>query len=264
MILLAANLSTLFTELPFIDRIEAAAQAGFRAIECQFPYVVEPHAMAQALSRAGVQCVLFNAPPGRTEAGERGTASLPGREADFEAGIQQALDYVSATGCRRVHVMAGLLPEGADRATHLHQYIASIGRAADMLATVGAIVMIEPINTRVDVPRYLLDGTSLALECIRAANRPNIQLQYDVYHMQIMEGDLMRSVERLLPYIGHIQIADNPGRHEPGTGEIAFDRLLRHIDAVGYKGFVGCEYLPAAGTLEGLGWAQRYLKGEIR
>jgi hydroxypyruvate isomerase len=122
--------------------------------------------------------------------------------------------------------------------------------------------MIEPINTRVDVPGYFLDSTQLAVECIRAANRPNIKLQYDVYHMQIMEGDLMRSIERLLPWIGHIQIADNPGRHEPGTGEIAFERLLRHIDAVGYEGYIGCEYLPAKGTVEGLEWARPWLQGE--
>ena len=205
--------------------------------------------------------MLFNAPPGKAEAGERGIASLPGREADFDASITRALEYVVAGGCKRVHVMAGLLPESASREKHLQVYVHSIARPADRLAAVGATVMIEPINTRVDVPGYLLDGTNMALECIRAANRPNIQLQYDVYHMQIMEGDLMRAVERLLPWIGHIQIADNPGRHEPGSGEIAFERLLQRIDAVGYQGYIGCEYLPAAKTVEGLGWARQYLKG---
>ncbi len=262
MIRLAANISTLFTELPFIERIGAAAQAGFGAIECQFPYVVEPADIAQQLARHSMQWVLFNAPPGRAEAGERGIASLPGREQEFDASIERALEYIAAGGCRRVHVMAGLLPDGADRVRHIDQYIGSIIRAADCLADVDGTVMIEPINTRVDVPGYLLDSTRLALECISSADRPNIQLQYDVYHMQIMEGDLMRSVERLLPWIGHIQIADNPGRHEPGTGEIAFERLLRHVDDIGYQGHVGCEYLPAGRTLDGLGWARPYLEGE--
>jgi hydroxypyruvate isomerase len=261
MIRLAANISTMFTELPFLERIGAAAQAGFRAIECQFPYVAEPADIAGQLAAHDVEWVLFNAPPGRAEAGERGIASLPGREQEFDDGIARALEYIAAGGCRRVHVMAGLLPDGADHTRHLDQYIGSVIRAADRLAEVDATVMLEPINTRVDVPGYLLDSTRLALECISAADRPNIQLQYDVYHMQIMEGDLMRAVERLLPWIGHIQIADNPGRHEPGTGEIAFDRLLRHVDALGYAGHIGCEYLPAGPTLTGLGWARPYLEG---
>jgi hydroxypyruvate isomerase len=262
MIRLAANISTLFTELPFLDRIEAAARAGFKNIECQFPYVAEPAQIAQQLAANGLQWVLFNAPPGRWETGERGIASLPGRQEEFDAGITRALEYIAAGGCRRVHVMAGLLPPGTDRSRHLDEYIGNISRAAERLAAVDATVLIEPINTRVDVPGYLLDSTRLALECIEAAGRPNIRLQYDVYHMQIMEGDLMRSIERLLPWIGHIQIADNPGRHEPGTGEIAFERLLQRIDAVGYEGYIGCEYLPAAGTQAGLGWARHWLEGE--
>jgi hydroxypyruvate isomerase len=262
MIRLAANISTMFTELPFAERIEAAANAGFRAVECQFPYVVEPAEIAGRLAAFDMKWVLFNAPPGKFELGERGIASLPGREQEFDAGIARALEYVTAGGCNLVHVMAGLLPAGADRDRHKDQYIGSLRRAADRLAEADASVVIEPINTRVDMPGYLLDGTQMALECIRAANRPNIMLQYDVYHMQIMEGDLMRSVGRLLPWIGHIQIADNPGRHEPGSGEIAFERLLPHIDAVGYEGYVGCEYLPAGRTADGLGWARPWLEGE--
>jgi hydroxypyruvate isomerase len=262
MIRLAANISTLFTELPFLDRIEAAAQAGFKSIECQFPYVAEPAQIAERLKSAGLQWVLFNAPPGRWETGERGIASLPGRQEEFDAGISRAMEYIAAGGCRRVHVMAGLLPPGTDRSRHLDEYIGNIARAAERLAAVDAMVLIEPINTRVDVPGYLLDSTRLALECIEAAGQPNIRLQYDVYHMQIMEGDLMRSIERLLPWIGHIQIADNPGRHEPGTGEIAFERLLQRIDAVGYEGYIGCEYLPAAQTQAGLDWARQWLEGE--
>lgn len=257
MIKLAANLSTMFTELPFLERFGAAGRAGFDAVECQFPYEAEPEAVAAQLQACSLRWVLFNAPPGN--AGERGIASLPGREREFDDGIELAARYVTAGDCRRVHVMAGLLPAGADRARHLDAYVASIGRAADRLAGLGVTVMIEPINTRVDVPGYLLDSTALALECIARAGRANIRLQYDVYHMQIMEGDLLRSIQRLLPAIGHIQIADNPGRHEPGTGEVNFERVLEGIDALGYDGHIGCEYLPAAGTAAGLGWARRWL-----
>lgn len=257
MIRLAANLSTLFTELPFLERFDAAAAAGFRWVECQFPYEATPEQVAARLASSKLQWVLFNAPFGG--AGERGIAGLPGREQEFDAGIELAARYAVAGNVSKVHVMAGVLPANADRQRHLDTYVASISRAADRLAGHGMTVMIEPINTRVDVPGYLLDGTALALECIARAGRPNIRLQYDAYHMQIMEGDLMRSIERLLPAIGHIQIADNPGRHEPGTGEIAYERLLAHIDALGYQGFIGCEYLPKAGTTQGLAWARRWL-----
>ena len=259
MIRLAANISTLFPDLPFLDRIDAAAAAGFRAIECQFPYAVTPAQIAERLRLHGLEWVLFNGPPGDSTRGERGIASLPGREEEFDAGLDTIAGYLEVSDCRRVHVMAGLLPAGADRRAHLQCFVRSLVRAADRLARFDAQVMIEPINTRVDVPGYLLDGTALALECMDAAGRANIRLQYDVYHMQIMEGDLMRSIERLLPRIGHIQIADNPGRHEPGSGEIHFQRLLEHIDRVGYDGHIGCEYLPAGQTLEGLSWARPYL-----
>jgi hydroxypyruvate isomerase len=261
MIRLAANISTMFTELPFAERIDAAAKAGFRAVECQFPYAVASAEIAARLKACDMKWVVFNAPPGKFEAGERGIASLPGRAQEFDLGTVRAMEYVKAGGCRLVHVMAGLLPSGADRNRHLDEYIRNLQRAADRLADAGATVLIEPINTRVDVPGYLLDSTQLALECIRAANRANIKLQYDVYHMQIMEGDLMRSIQRLLPWIAHIQIADNPGRHEPGTGEIAFERLLPHISAIGYEGFIGCEYTPATQTAAGLGWIRPWLQG---
>jgi hydroxypyruvate isomerase len=256
---LAANLSTMFTQLPFLDRIGAAARAGFRAVECQHPYAEKPGSIAERLRGEGLEWVLFNSPAGNSAAGERGIACLPGREAEFAAGIRSALEYVAAGRCRRIHVMAGLLPAGADRGRCVEQYIESLRVAADLLAPAGVTALIEPINTRVDVPGYLLDSTRLALEVIERCNRPNLKLQYDVYHMQIMEGDLARSIERLLPWIGHIQIADNPGRHEPGSGEIAFDFLLERIDALGYEGWIGCEYMPAGDTAAGLGWARRYL-----
>jgi hydroxypyruvate isomerase len=257
---IAANLSTLFTHLPFVDRIAAAARAGFRAVECQFPYAEAPEVLAAQMRAQRLEWVLCNAPPGNAQAGERGIASFPDRGEEFIAGIRRACEYLQALDCRRLHVMAGVLPAGADRVRYLDQFVQSLRRAADLLAPLGATVLIEPLNTRVDVPGYLLDSTHLALECIRRCQRPNIRLQYDIYHMQIMEGDLARSIERLLPHIGHIQIADNPGRHEPGTGEIAFDYLLSRLDALGYDGWVGCEYLPVGDTLAGLSWARPYLK----
>jgi hydroxypyruvate isomerase len=257
MIRLAANLSTMFGELPFLERFGAAAAAGFSAVECQFPYEAEAQEIVARLVTCGLELVLFNAPPGET--GERGIASLPGREHEFDRSIETAAHYAAACGVTRLHVMAGLLPPDVDRARHLQVYVASLARAADRLADLDVTVMIEPINTRVDVPGYLLDGTALAQECIARAGRSNIRLQYDVYHMHIMEGDEARSIQRLLPSIGHIQIADSPGRHEPGTGEIDFGQLLPRIDALGYQGYVGCEYLPAGGTMAGLGWARQWL-----
>lgn len=254
---LSANVSTLFTHLPFLERFQAASAAGFDAVECQFPYEFAPEQFAQHIRHAGLTCVLINAPPGA--AGERGIASLPGREREFQASIETAMRHAQACGARRVHVMAGLLPTGAERNLHLEVYISNIARAADLFAPLGIEVMIEPINTR-DVPGYFLDGTAMAQQCIERAGRANIRLQFDVYHMQIMQGDLLRSIERLLPLIGHIQIADNPGRHEPGTGEISFERLLPAIDALGYEGHIGCEYNPAGDTLAGLGWARQWLR----
>jgi hydroxypyruvate isomerase len=257
---LAANLSTLFTELPFLDRYDAAAAAGFLAVECQFPYAVPAEAIRERLDRLGLVQVLLNTPPGNAVAGERGLAGLPGREAEFRASFQQALHYARVTGCRRIHVMAGLRPEDAAVSACRGVFIDNLAQAADLCAGDGIQLMVEPINTRVDVPGYLIDTTASAVDCIRRAGRPNIRLQYDIYHMQIMEGDLARSIERLLPVIGHVQIADNPGRHEPGTGEIHFPWLLARLDALGYDGYVGCEYTPAGTTTAGLGWARSWLR----
>jgi hydroxypyruvate isomerase len=259
MVRLAANLSTLFTELPFAQRFAAAAAAGFRHVECQFPYALPAAEVAALLQAHGLRLELFNGPPGDAGRGERGLAGLPGREAGFRASIEQALEYLAATGCRRLHVMAGLLPAGAELAQCEAVFAANLAHAARRLATLGATVLVEPINTRVDVPGYLLSGTAQALRCMAQAGEPNIRLQFDCYHLQIMEGDLARRLQQLLPQIGHVQIADNPGRHEPGTGEICYDYVLRHLDALGYEGVVGCEYVPAAGTMAGLGWARPWL-----
>jgi hydroxypyruvate isomerase len=256
---LAANLSTLFTELPFAERFAAAAAAGFRHVECQFPYALPAAQVAGLLAGHGLSLVLFNAPPGNAAAGDRGLGSLPGREAEFRASIGQALDYARATGCRRLHVMAGLMPAGADPDRHRDTFVANLAWAADLAVADGVTLLLEPINTRVDVPGYFLSGTAQAVDLLDRAARPNLALQFDCYHMQIMQGDLARSIERLLPHIGHIQIADNPGRHEPGTGEIHYAWLLPRLDALGYAGYVGCEYLPLLGTRESLAWARPWL-----
>ncbi|MEP7311434.1 MAG: 2-oxo-tetronate isomerase [Pseudomonadota bacterium] len=259
MIRLAANLSTLFTELPFVDRFAAAADAGFRGVECQFPYALSAEQIAGELQRHRLQLVLFNTPPGDLAAGERGIGGLTGRETEFRAGLTTALHYAAVTGCPRLHVMAGIPPAGADPARQRAVFAANLEAVADSAAAQGVTLLLEPINTRVDVPGYLINSTAAALECIATANRPNLALQFDVYHQQIIEGDVARRFAQLLPRVGHVQIADNPGRHEPGSGEINFPWLLSHIDALGYAGWIGCEYLPAAGTLAGIGWATPYL-----
>jgi hydroxypyruvate isomerase len=203
--------------------------------------------------------VLFNLPAGDWAKGERGIAALPERVEEFRSGVAKALDYARVTGCRKLHAMPGKLPQGADREACLETFVSNLIFAADAVVGDGIELMIEPINTRVDIPGYLLDRTDLAMQLITRAARPNIRLQYDIYHMQIMEGDLARSIERLLPSIGHIQLADNPGRNEPGTGEINYEWLLQRIDALGYAGWIGCEYKPRGQTVAGLAWAKRFL-----
>mgnify|MGYP006287717547 CR=1 FL=1 len=258
---LAANLSMLFAPLPLADRyaaaMAAAAAGGFAAVGCQFPCAVPAARLRAELQRWGLQQVLINTPAGAE--GERGLAAMPGRQQAFRDALALALDYADALQCPRIHLMAGVCPPGSERQQCIDQFIDNLHWAAGQCAQAGVLGLIEPINTRVDVPGYVLDGTALAVQCLQQVGSDHLRLQYDVYHMQIMEGDLARSIERLLPWIGHIQIADNPGRHEPGTGEINFGWLLHRIDALGYDGFVGCEYLPAGDTLAGLGWASAWL-----
>ena len=253
---LAANLSTLFTERRFLDRFAAAAAAGFRYVEYQFPYDHPAAEVADAARTAGVQVVLHNLPAGEMAAGERGIACLPGREAEFRAGVERAIGYAKAAGCPRLNCLAGLAPP--DR-PHFDAFVANVRYAARRLGEVGVQLVLEPINTRT-VPGFFLTGTRQTIDILDAAGEGNALLQYDVFHMQIMEGDLARTLERLLPRIGHVQIADVPTRHEPGTGEINFAFLLAHLDAVGYDGWVGCEYNPLGDTVEGLKWARPYLR----
>jgi hydroxypyruvate isomerase len=253
----AANISTMFTDRPFAERIAAAAAAGFGAVECQFPYEASAAELETRLDRAGVDLVLLNTPPGDFAAGERGLAGLPGREAEFRAGIERALEYASRLGCPQIHVMAGVRPDGADRKACLAVYKANLRVAAENCARAGKVAVIEPINSR-DIPGYLLNTPTEAAAMIEEVGAHGLRLQFDFYHVQIMAGDLARSFERHLPVIGHVQIAGVPERHEPDVGEINYPYLFDLMDRLGYAGWVGCEYFPAGGTEEGLGWAYRY------
>ena len=252
---LAANLSTLFTEVEFLGRFAAARAAGFRYVEYQFPYAWQPQELAQAARDAGVQVVLHNLPAGDMARGERGIACLPGREREFRDGVERAIEYATTVGCARLNCIAGLAP--ADRA-HFEVLVGNVRQAARRLGEVGIELVIEPINTR-SVPGFFLTRSAQAVDVLNAAGEANARLQYDLFHMQIMEGDLACTLERLLGRIGHVQIADVPDRHEPGTGEINFEFLLAHLDRLGYSGWVGCEYNPSVETLASLTWAKPYL-----
>ena len=252
---LAANLSTLFTEVEFLGRFAAARAAGFRYVEYQFPYAWQPQELAQAARAAGVQVVLHNLPAGDMARGERGVACLPGREREFRDGVERAIEYATTVGCARLNCIAGLAP--ADRA-HFEVLVGNVRHAARRLGEVSIELVIEPINTR-SVPGFFLTRSAQGVDVLNAAGEANARLQYDMFHMQIMEGDLACTLERLLGRIGHIQIADVPDRHEPGTGEINFEFLLAHLDRLGYSGWVGCEYNPSVETLASLTWAKPYL-----
>jgi hydroxypyruvate isomerase len=255
---LAANLTMLFGEVDFLERFEAAAAAGFSAVEYLFPYAYEPQALKAKLRDHGLEQVLHNLPAGNWASGERGIACLPDRVDEFKSGVAQAIKYAAALDCDRVNCLAGILPPSVDAATARETFVRNLRYAAPLLESAGITLLIEPINTR-DVPGFFLSGTAQAIEIIDAAGSDNLRLQYDIYHMQIMEGDVAQTIERHLPRIGHIQLADVPGRHEPGTGAIDFGALLTQIDRIGYDGWIGCEYVPKAGTVEGLGWAAAYL-----
>jgi hydroxypyruvate isomerase len=249
----AANLSMLFPELPFLDRFGAAARAGFDAVEFLFPYDHPPEAIADRLAEHKLTQALFNLPPGNWGAGERGMASLPGREAEFREGVETALRYQRATGCGRVHMMAGLADPNDP---------ANVARYCEALrhlcGEAGAVqVMIEPINAR-DMPGYFLNDFNRAADLIADLDLPNLKLQFDIYHRQIIHGDVLTGLRDLMPIIGHVQIAAVPRRNEPGTGELNDHLLLTELDALGYQGFVGCEYRPAGDTVAGLTWMRAF------
>jgi hydroxypyruvate isomerase len=249
MLRFAANLSFLFTELPFLDRFEAAANAGFKAVESTNIYEAPAHEVAARLNANGLALALLNTPAGSAEAGERGHAALPGREKDFDAGIARALDYAEATGCRRIHVLAGVVHHGARRAT----YVANLARAAKTAA--GVDLLIEPINRR-DIPGYFLNKTHEARSVIHEVGAPNLGLQFDLYHRQVEEGDVATAMAEFAPLIRHYQIASPPDRGEPDAGEMNYPWLLQQIAASGFDGYVGCEYRPRAGTVAGLKWTE--------
>ncbi len=257
---LAANLSLLFTEKPFLDRFAAAASAGFEYVEYQFPYEFGKDAIAQRIRDAGVKVVLHNIPSGNAAKGDRGIACLPERKDEFRDGVGRAIEYALAAGCPRLNCLAGIAPPGIGTERIHATFVENLRFAAGELGEAGLSLMIEPVNTRT-IPGFLLNRSAQAVAILDEVGAGNAFVQYDLFHMQIMEGDLARTIEKLLPRIGHMQIADVPDRHEPGSGEINFCFLLAEIDRLGYKGAIGCEYNPAGDTISGLAWADSYLKG---
>ena len=252
----AANLSMLFCEQPLAERFAAAARAGFTAVEIQFPYELPAAQIAGLLREHQLQLVLHNLPAGDWAGGERGIACHPDRVDEFRAGVALAIDYATALGCPQLNCLAGIAPSGVPEAEVRAIVVANLRHAAAELKRAGLKLLVEPINT-VDIPGFYVSRTVQALALLDEAcalGADNVFLQYDVYHAQRMEGDLGNTLTRHLPRIAHVQIADNPGRHEPGTGEINYPWLFRHLDALGYSGWVGCEYRPATTTGAGLGW----------
>jgi hydroxypyruvate isomerase len=249
----AANLSMMFNEGPFLDRFAMAAEAGFNAVEFLFPYDFPPNDIRQRLQEHQLTQALFNMPPGNWDAGERGLAAVPGREADFQRAIEQAIPYIEATGVGRIHAMAGIVPDG-QRAHAREVYLQNLSWAAQQLASLNVDVLIEPINNVRDIPGFFLNRTDDAAVIIAEVNQPNLKLQFDIYHCQIMEGDVAKRLEKHFPVTAHIQIAGVPERHEPNIGELNYPYLFNTLEQLGYSGYVGCEYRPKAGTVEGLDW----------
>ena len=256
----AANLTFLFTEVPFLERFALAAQSGFRAVEFAFPYEHPAAAIAEQLARHRLQQVLFNLPPGNWDAGDRGLAAMPGRQAEFRAGVAEALRYAKVLQCPRVHAMAGALPaepHAAARARCRATYVENLRYAAAAAAEAGITLLIEPISTPV-LPGYLLERQDDAHALRVEVGHPALAVQMDIYHAQLVEGDLATKLARWLQHIGHIQIAGAPERHEPDTGEVDYPFLFARLDALGYAGWIGCEYRPRGATSDGLRWLRAW------
>ncbi|HVY18270.1 MAG TPA: 2-oxo-tetronate isomerase [Rhodopila sp.] len=254
---LAANLSMMFNEMPFLDRFAAARQAGFEGVEFLFPYEFPAADLRQRLRGEGLTQVLFNMPPGDWAGGERGLASLPGRQGEFHESLKRALDYATELDCRQVHCMAGIVPPDVQPGTAAAIYAANLAWATELAAPAGVKIVIEPINHR-DMPGYFLNTQAQGAAIIDAIGRDRLGLQFDVYHVQITEGDITKRMEKYMPVIAHMQIADVPARNEPGTGEIGWGYVFRRMDELGYQGWVGCEYRPAGETVAGLGWRAQF------
>jgi hydroxypyruvate isomerase len=255
----AANLTMLFNELPFLDRFEAAAQAGFKAVEFLFPYSYAIADLKERLSANRLQLVLHNLPAGDWDAGERGIACLPERRAEFRDGVARAIEYASALGAPQLNCLAGKAPAGVDDAALRETFVGNLRYAAAELQRANIRLLIEPINT-FDIPGFYLNRTAQALALIAEVGSDNLFVQYDLYHAQRMEGELIATLQTQLAHIAHIQLADNPGRHEPGTGEINYPNVFQALDRLGYRGWIGCEYKPATTTEAGLGWLRQASK----
>ncbi|MFZ2738276.1 MAG: hydroxypyruvate isomerase [Burkholderiaceae bacterium] len=252
----SANLSMLFTELPFLDRFGAAANAGFDAVEFLFPYAWTAQEIKQRLDLHGLQLVLHNLPAGDWDAGERGIACHPDRVEEFRAGVGRAIDYAKALGVGQLNCLAGKAPTGVSEDRLRQTFVDNLTYAAAQLKQAGLKLLIEPINN-FDIPGFYLTRTTQVAAILVEVGADNAFIQYDIYHAQRMEGELAETMQNYLPRIGHIQLADNPGRNEPGTGEINYPFLFAHLDKIGYQGWIGCEYKPATNTVAGLGWRQR-------
>lgn len=248
----AASLNLMFTEWPLLDRFAAARDAGFRAVEVQFPYAEKADAIAQRLAATGLELVLMNTPRSAPEVGGRGIAAIPGQVAEFRASFDLALEYMKATGCRMIHVMAGTHATASVAA-----FEASLRYAADKLSSIGGKALLEPLNLY-DNPGYFLSSFDMAADIIGRLGLPNVRLQYDFYHRQRRHGEIVASLTQMLPIIAHVQFAGSPGRHEPDQGEIDYGYLFATLDRLGYTGWVGAEYTPRAGTLEGLSWLKKW------
>lgn len=257
MLRFSANLSFLYGEFPFLDRFAAAAADGFGAVEYLGPYDFSKERVAQALAGAGIEQALFNVPSGNWDGGERGIACLPDRVDEFRAGIPKALDYAEALGCRQLNVLAGIAPEGADPQSLETTFVDNLRFAAALCAQRGIRLLIEPINTR-DIPGFYLSRLAHAERVLEAVGSENLFIQFDFYHVQVMEGNLVENFARLRDRIAHVQVADNPGRNAPGTGEINYDFVFAQLDRLGYEGWIGCEYRPGGATSASLGWMAGY------
>jgi hydroxypyruvate isomerase len=249
----AANLTMLFAEMPFLDRFAAAKAAGFAGVEYLFPYDHDKADLREQLDEHGLIQVLHNLPAGNWAAGERGIAILPDRVDEFRDGVGRAISYAKALDCRQLNCLVGIAPRSADPFEMNEVLVENLRFAADALARERIKLLVEPINT-LDIPGFFLNRTEQAVQLIADVRSSNLFIQYDIYHMQVMEGDIARSLQKHLAHIAHVQLADNPGRNEPGTGEINYPFLFRHLDHIGYAGWIGCEYKPRGATEAGLGW----------
>ncbi len=253
----AANLTMMFTEAPFLDRFDLAANAGFKAVEFLFPYAFDAQQIRSRLAANGLRLVLHNFPAGDWDAGERGVACHPDRTAEFRAGVARAINYAHALDVGQLNVLAGKAPAGVDAETLRRTFVDNLRFAAAALKEEGLKLLVEPINT-FDIPNFYLNRTQQAIDILDEVGADNAFVQYDIYHAQRTEGELAATFQKHQARIAHVQLADNPGRHEPGTGEINYAFLFAHLDRLGYDGWIGCEYKPATTTAEGLGWLQRH------